>query len=180
MLGSLGDAFVYIKYWAFIWGNILKFVGKLFFKRGPVCVIRELRQYPWILQTHRATQLLRRITKGRKGAYLESTVLVIHVIAVLLVEKLDEIFYQPERLLVNEDLVPPEIAMAMGLNVWLTESMGILLPFLNPEACLDFIDEAENAGNDDQRIVSDHHAGPHGPPHPGTGRELPGRHFPLL
>jgi hypothetical protein len=143
---SLTDALVYTKYWAFIWANILKFVGKLFFKRGPMGTIRELRQYPWILQALRATQLLRRITKGRKGAYLESTALVIHSIAILLVEKLDEVFYQPERLLISEDLVPPEIAMAMGLNVWLVESMGILLPFLNPEACLDFIDEAENAG----------------------------------
>jgi benzoyl-CoA reductase/2-hydroxyglutaryl-CoA dehydratase subunit BcrC/BadD/HgdB len=143
---SLKDALIYAKYWAFIWGIIFKFVGTLLFKRGPVGAVRELRQYPWILQALKATQLLRRITKGRKGAYLESSALVVHVIAILLVEKLDEVFYQPERLLINEDLVPPEIAMAMGLNVWLTESMGILLPFLDPEACLDFIDEAENAG----------------------------------
>ena len=143
---SLKDIWIYVKYWALIWGIIFKFVGTLLFKRGPVGAFRELRQYPWILEALKATRLLRRITRGRKGAYLESTALVIHAIAVLLVEKLDEIFYQPERLLINEDLVPPEIAMAMGLNVWLTEAMGILLPFLNPEACQDFIDEAENAG----------------------------------
>ena len=143
---NLTNALIYTKYWALIWGNILKLVLKLLFKRGPMGLIRELRQYPWILQLLGVTKLLRRITCGRKGAYLESTALVIHTIAILLVEKLEEVFYQPDRLLINEDLVPPEIAMAMGLNVWLVESMGILLPFLNPEACLDFIDEAENAG----------------------------------
>jgi hypothetical protein len=144
---SVSDAFIYAKYWALIWASIFKFIGKLFFKRGPIVLIRELFfRYPWILKFLAATKLLRRLTRGRKGAYLESTALVIHSIAVLLVEKLEEVFYQPERLLINEDLVPPEIAMAMGLNVWLVEGMGILLPFLDSESCLDFIDEAENAG----------------------------------
>lgn len=143
---SLKDSLIYTKYWALIWAAIIKFIIKLLFKRGPVGLIRELIHYPWILQFLFATRLLRRITHVRKGAYLESTALVILAIAVLLVEKLEEVFYHPERLLINEDLVPPEIAMAMGLNVWLVEGMGILLPFLNPEASLDFIDEAENAG----------------------------------
>lgn len=144
---SFSDAFIYTKYWTLIWGNIFKFIGTLFFKRGPVVLVRELFfRYPWILKFLRATKLLRRLTRGRKGAYLESTALVVHAIAVLLVEKLDEVFYQPERLLISEDLVPPEIAMSMGLNVWLVESMGILLPFLDPEASINFIDEAENAG----------------------------------
>ena len=144
---SFSDAFIYTKYWAFIWGNIFKFIIRLLFKRGPIVLVRELFfRYPWILKFLSATKLLRRLTRGRKGAYLESTALVIHAIAVLLVEKLEEVFYQPKRLLISEDLVPPEIAMAMGLNVWLVEGMGILLPFLDSEACLEFIDEAENAG----------------------------------
>ncbi len=143
---SLKDSFIYAKYWALIWGNIFKFVGKLLFKRGPTGIIRELRRYPWILQLLGVTKLLRRITHGRKGIYLESTGLLIHSITVTLVEKLEEVFYQPELLLISEDLVPPEIATAMGLKVWLVEAMGILLPFLNPEAALNFIDEAENAG----------------------------------
>ncbi len=143
---SISDVFIYTKYWALIWGSIFKFLGKFFFKRGPIGLFRMFYQYPWILRFLSVTKLLRRLTRGRKGAYLESTALVIHAIAVLLAEKLEEVFYQPGRLLINEDLVPPEIAMAMGLNVWLVEGMGILLPFLNAEACLDFIDEAENAG----------------------------------
>ena len=88
---SLGDAFIYIKYWAFIWGIIFKFVGTLLFKRGPVGAVRELRQYPWILRFLSATKLLRRLTRGRKGAYLESNALVIQSLAVTLVETIEEI-----------------------------------------------------------------------------------------
>jgi hypothetical protein len=143
---SFNDAFIYTKYWALIWGSIFKLVVKLLFKKGPVGAIRVLLQYPWILRFLGATKLLRRLTKERKGAYLESTALVIRSIALTLVEKLEEVFYQPERLLIDEDLVPPEIGTAMGLNVWLVEAMGILLPLIHPEASLAFIDEAENAG----------------------------------
>ena len=143
---SLKDAFVYTKYWTLIWGCLFKLVGRLLLKRGPIGVIRVLRQYPWLLRFLGVTNLLRRLTRGRKGAYLESTGLVILSIAVTLVEKLEEVFYQPELILVNEDLVPPEIGTAMGLNVWIVEAMGFLLPLIHPEASLNFIDEAENAG----------------------------------
>lgn len=143
---SLKDAVIYTKYWILIWCSILKFVVKLIFKRGPVGAFRVIRHYPWLLRFFSTTKLLRRLTRGRKGAYLESTALIIGSIAVTLVEKLEEVVYQPEILLINEDLVPPEIGMAMGLNVWLVEAMGILLPLIHSDASENFIDEAENAG----------------------------------
>lgn len=143
---SVTDAFIYTKYWVLTWGVILKLVIKLFFRRGPMGVVRVLKQYPWILRFLSTTKLLRRLTRGRKGAYLESTALVIQSIAVTLVETLEDMFYHPELVLVNEDLVPPDIATAMGLKVWIVEAMGIMLPLIHSEASLDFIDEAENAG----------------------------------
>jgi hypothetical protein len=143
---SFSDAYIYTKYWALIWSAIFKLVVKLLFKKGPVGAIRVLLQYPWILRFLGATKLLRRLTRGRKGAYLESTALVILSIASTLVEKLEEMFYQPELVLINEDLVPPDIGTAMGLKVWIVEAMGILLPLIHPEASQNFIDEAENAG----------------------------------
>jgi len=39
---SFSDAFIYTKYWAFIWGNIFKFIIRLLFKRGPIVLVREL------------------------------------------------------------------------------------------------------------------------------------------
>ncbi len=144
--GRPGDILIYAKYWLLIWGMIFKFVGTLLFKKGPIGTIRVLINYPWIFILLRATQLQARMSHGRKGAYLESTGLVIYSIAVTLVQMLDEVIYDPEHLLIEEDLVPPEIGRAMGLNVWLVEALGILLPFLKPDAAEKYIDEIENLG----------------------------------
>lgn len=143
---SINDALIYTKYWALIWATILKLVLRLFLKKGPIGLIRELVRYPWIFQFLRTTGALRRLTRGRKGAYLEATGLTILSIGQTMVQMLEQVFYEPERLLINEDLVPPEIATAMGLNVWLVEGLGILLPVINPAFAQKYIDETENAG----------------------------------
>lgn len=140
------DSWIYTKYWILIWGQVFKLVLTLLVKRGPIGAYRKFNQYPWMFQLLLVTKLLRRFTRGRKGAYLESTCMVLHSVAVTIVIGLEEVFYKPDLLLINEDLVPPEIGKAMGLKVWLVEAMGILLPMLNPEAMLKYIDEAENLG----------------------------------
>ena len=143
---SLKDSAIYAKYWTLIWATILKLVLKLLLKRGPVGLIRELVRYPWIFQFLGTTGALRRLTRGRKGAYLEATGLTILSITETLVQMLEQVFYEPERLLINEDLVPPEIGLAMGLNVWLVEGLGLVLPVVNPVCVQKYIDETENAG----------------------------------
>jgi benzoyl-CoA reductase/2-hydroxyglutaryl-CoA dehydratase subunit BcrC/BadD/HgdB len=140
------DILIYAKYWLLIWAMIFKFVGKFLFKKGPVRLIRVLINYPWIFTLLRATELQARMSHGRKGPYLESTGLIIYSIAVTLVQLMEEVLYDPEHLLINEDLVPPEIGKAMGLNVWLVEALGILLPFLRCDYAEKYIDEAENVG----------------------------------
>jgi benzoyl-CoA reductase/2-hydroxyglutaryl-CoA dehydratase subunit BcrC/BadD/HgdB len=67
-------------------------------------------------------------------------------VALSLAEFLEDVFYHQDRLVINEEMVPPDIARAMGLKVWLPEVIGILLPILTPESDLKYIDEAENAG----------------------------------
>ncbi|MGO9147583.1 MAG: 2-hydroxyacyl-CoA dehydratase [Desulfomonilia bacterium] len=143
---SLNDALIYTKYWALIWAAILKLILKLFFKKGPIVLIRQLIHYPWMFILLRATGLLRRLSRGRKGAYLESTGLIILGITLTIAELMEDIFYHSERLIVSADLITPEIAFAMGLKTWQLEDFGIVLPFLYPEAALKYIDEAENAG----------------------------------
>jgi hypothetical protein len=143
---SLNDALIYIKYWALIWAAIFGLILKLLFKKGPLFLIRQLIRYPWIFILLKATGLLRRLTRGRKGAYLESTGLIIHGITLTVVELMEDIFYRSDRLIVSADLITPEIVRAMGLCTWQLEDFGILLPFLYPETALKYIDEAENAG----------------------------------
>ena len=44
------------------------------------------------------------------------------------IELLEGIFYRSDRLILHEDLLPPEIFRAMGLQPWVPELLGILLP----------------------------------------------------
>jgi len=139
---SLPDLLVYSRYWVLIWFHILKVV----MRRGPIGFVRELIRYPWMLHLLRATALMRRFARGRKGLYMESMCMVVHSVAVTLANMLEDIFYHKDRLIITEEMVPPDIARAMGLKVWMLEAMGILLPMMTPEFNLKYIDEAENAG----------------------------------
>jgi len=143
---NLKDSLIYARYWALIWAVILKFVIRLLFKRGPIGIIRVLVGYPWILHLLRVTGLMRRLSRGRSGLYLKSICMTIYTIAFTLAENLEDVFYHPDLLIINEEMVPPDIARAMGLKVWLLEAMGILLPILAAQSDLKYIDEAENAG----------------------------------
>ncbi len=139
---SARDFLVYAKYWLLIWACIARVV----IKRGPIGFIRELQRYPWMLYLLCVTGLMRRLTRGRGGLYLESICMTVHTVAVTLAEIIEELFYDQDRLIINEEMVPPDIARAMGLKTWLLEVMGILLPILSAEGDLKYIDEAENAG----------------------------------
>jgi len=139
---SARDFLVYARYWLLIWACIIKVV----IKRGPIGFVRELFRYPWMLYLLYVTGLMRRLIRGRNGLYLESICMTIHTVAVMLADLLEELFYHKDRLIINEEMVPPDIARAMGLKVWLLEAMGILLPFLSEDSDLKYIDEAENAG----------------------------------
>ena len=140
------DALVYIKYWALTWKTILGLFFKMLFKRGPIGLIRILIHYPWILILIGVNGLSRRLVKGRSGAYHEAICMMVHTVVVSVAVQIENIIFHSERLIINEDLVPSDIARAMGLKVWLLESMGMLLPILLPEAALKYIDEAENEG----------------------------------
>jgi len=139
---SAKDFLVYAKYWLLICACIVKVI----IKRGPIGFIRELYHYPWMLYLLCVTGLMRRLTRGRSGLYLESMCMTVHTVATTLAELLEDIFYHKDLLIINEEMVPPDIARAMGLKVWLLEAMGILLPILSGESDLKYIDEAENAG----------------------------------
>ena len=140
------DALIYVKYWSLTWMTILGLFFKMLLKQGPVGVVRILIHYPWILILIGVNGLSRRLVKGRSGAYHEAICMMVHTVVVSVAVQIENIIFHSERLIINEDLVPSDIARAMGLKVWLLESMGMLLPILLPEAALKYIDEAENEG----------------------------------
>ncbi|MBF0452223.1 MAG: 2-hydroxyacyl-CoA dehydratase, partial [Candidatus Magnetomorum sp.] len=59
---------------------------------------------------------------------------------------LDNLNQNTDRLVLHEDMVPPEILSAMGLTTWMSELLGILLPIVDSHAVESYIDVAENAG----------------------------------
>ena len=61
-------------------------------------------------------------------------------------DTLEGLLNAPERTILHEDLVPPEIFLGMGLNTWMTELLGIMLPMIVPECMEHYIDVAESAG----------------------------------
>jgi benzoyl-CoA reductase/2-hydroxyglutaryl-CoA dehydratase subunit BcrC/BadD/HgdB len=135
------DFLVYTRYWLLIWLCI----AKLIVRRGPM-IVRELIHYPWMLYLLKVTGLMRRLCRGRSGLYLESLCLTVYTVSLTLAENLEDIFYRSNRLVLSEEMVPPDIARAMGLKVWILEAMPLLLPFLSGQGDLRYIDEAENAG----------------------------------
>ncbi len=143
---GLKDILIYAKYWALIWMLIVKLGFTLLVRKGPVGVVRILMKYPWLLTFLQATRLLRRLTRDRSGAYLEATGLFLYTLALCFIEHVEEIFYQSDRMIIEEDLVPPVIARAMGLFPWTPESMPLVLAMIDSKAMEIYIDEAEHAG----------------------------------
>ena len=62
------------------------------------------------------------------------------------INQLEGIFSHKELTIISEDMVPPEIANAMGLKSWAAELMGMLVPILETHSGEKYIDIAENNG----------------------------------
>jgi benzoyl-CoA reductase/2-hydroxyglutaryl-CoA dehydratase subunit BcrC/BadD/HgdB len=126
-----------INYW-----HILRMVTR----RGLFATIRDVKKRPWILVLLKINKLLEKLAHGRSGRYRIAQALVIANITTGLIELLEDNFYHNDRLVLHEDMVPPEILYAMGLKSWLIEGMGILLPMLEPTQCEQYIDSSEVLG----------------------------------
>ncbi len=141
-----GAALIYMKYWAINYYCILKFGLEFVVELGPARSIRTLIRNPWILTLLKINGLMRRYGRGRTGLYLESVCMALQTVVAGTIDMLRQMFFHPERMVVNEDLVPLDIVHSMGLDAYLLEALGIILPILDSESCLKYIDEAENEG----------------------------------
>ncbi|HHO77385.1 MAG TPA: 2-hydroxyacyl-CoA dehydratase, partial [Deltaproteobacteria bacterium] len=148
LLGSkdLGTALIYLKYWFLNYSHMVKFSLEVLLKLGPAGVIRVLVHNPWIFTLLKVNRLMRWYGRERTGAYLESVCMALNSVVTGNVDMLRQMFFHPERLVINEDLVPIDIIHAMGLDAYLLEAIGIIMPIIDPESVLKYIDEAENEG----------------------------------
>jgi len=121
-------------------------IGWMGLKNGPFDMIRDLRRYPWMWHFMKVNGLITKLTAGRTGNYREAISMIIHAVVKEIADLLGGVYYRQDRLVLHEDMVPPEILRAMGLSPWMPEVLGILQPMLVPNAMEEFIDAAENEG----------------------------------
>ncbi|HQI80298.1 MAG TPA: 2-hydroxyacyl-CoA dehydratase family protein, partial [Deltaproteobacteria bacterium] len=143
---DLNSALIYLKYWALNYFVIARFMAEMDLRLGPVGSLRTLVGNPWMFTLLKVNALMRRYGRGRTGRYLESVCLALHTVVTGIIDMLRQMFYHPERMVVSEDLVPIDIIHAMGLDGYLLEGMGIILPIVDPGSATKYIDTAENEG----------------------------------
>jgi len=138
----IGDLAVYGKYSLVNWMKIIILVVR----HGPFDVIRDIRRYLWILVLLQVNSLMWRFIRGRTGRYREATAVVMSDIVSSVIRMMEDVFFRGNRLVIHEDMVPPEIMRAMGLAPFMTELMGILMPMIKPHSVENYIDASENEG----------------------------------
>ncbi len=133
---------VYARYKAKSGLTALRFVSD----RGLPGVAGDLRRYPWLKTLAKAFTLYERLGKNREDNYLEATCLVIAFIIEGFGYMLADVFGQPEKTVLHEDMIAPEIFRAMGLAPFMTEILGLAMPLIVPDSAEPYIDVAENNG----------------------------------
>ena len=113
---------------------------------GPRSTLERMGRYPWLRTLLRINQLHGTMTRGRTGLYREANSFLISNVVSSLVEMIEAVFDRPGTTVLHEDLVPPEILFGMGLDPWMAELLGIVMPMVNPCAMEPYIDVAEGAG----------------------------------
>lgn len=121
-------------------------IGGLVARHGPWRLARGVRRHPWLSQLLRVNGLHDTMTRGRTGLYREANAYLVSSVAAGFCEMIDDLLARPERIVLHEDLVPPEILFGMGLCPWMAEFTGIVLPMLEPSYLERYIDVAENEG----------------------------------
>ena len=108
---------------------------------GPFEFARLYKQYPWIPLATRIHELM-----DHAMNYRESMGAVIQLLLKYVSGVLDAHARNPENLIWYEELLTPEIPNAMGLTTFMTESLGLILPLIESEAAIAYVDRTENAG----------------------------------
>lgn len=121
-------------------------MGKMGLKHGPYDMIRDIKRFPWLLDFAKVNRLITKLSVSRSGNYRKAVGMAIHEVTKGIIDNIEGIFHRKDRLVLHEDMVPPEILRAMGLSPWMPEILGIVLPMIVPDAMEEYIDAAENEG----------------------------------
>ncbi len=140
---TFSDHLVHQKHKMINWGLVLKMV----LRHGPIDSTMNMVRYPWLIDFLRINGLQTRLLDGRGGEYRKALAMMISSIVKDFTGLLDGLLHEsPDRLVLHQSMVTPEIFYAMGLNHWPFDSLAVLLPTLNPHAVEKYIDASENDG----------------------------------
>ncbi|MFP4039093.1 MAG: 2-hydroxyacyl-CoA dehydratase subunit D [Desulfosudaceae bacterium] len=132
----------YSRFWT---SNYLR-MGRMITKAGLFKTYRDLQQYPWMKVLLQANLLHDKFGKNREGRHLEATSQVVSYVIKSFADLLYETLNNDDRLIIHEDMVPPEIFRAMGLAPFMAELLGIALPLILPHSVEEYIDRSESFG----------------------------------
>jgi benzoyl-CoA reductase/2-hydroxyglutaryl-CoA dehydratase subunit BcrC/BadD/HgdB len=121
-------------------------IARMGIKHGPFDMIRDIIRYPWLLDFAKMNRLVSKLSEGRRGNYRKAVGMLLHGIVTEVINYIEGIFHRQDKLVLHEDMVPPEILRAMGLSPWMPELLGIILPMIVPDVMEEYIDAAENVG----------------------------------
>ena len=131
--------------WAYQARNLVK-LGGMGWRLLPADLPAKLRKHPWLWTLLRVNELHRTMTETRTGDYREANGYLITNVISTIVELVGRALGDPERTVLHEDLVPPELLYGMGLNSWMVELLGIVVPMIDSRVVEPWIDEAEAHG----------------------------------
>ncbi|MBI5845548.1 MAG: 2-hydroxyacyl-CoA dehydratase [Deltaproteobacteria bacterium] len=136
------DAYVTLAYFARIWLS----TARLGLRLGPVSMGRAAIRYPWVMAFLKVNSFYGKLIGGRSGIQRRAGAHLVHALQNEGTRAFEELVSRPDRLILNEDLVPPEIFFAMGLSSWFAELLGFILPMFDAGKAEHYIDVAESHG----------------------------------
>jgi|ADurb_H2B_02_Slu_FD_contig_121_105947_length_4570_multi_3_in_0_out_0_2 benzoyl-CoA reductase/2-hydroxyglutaryl-CoA dehydratase subunit BcrC/BadD/HgdB len=127
------------------WMMINAFSGGLV-ARAPFGAIKTIYQQPWMFDFLKSNSFFRNLSVGRTGRNMEASGVGYAYTVKAIVDMLANAFNHPERTVLIENMVPPEIPWAMGLNTFVVEAVARVLAMHNQHSVHKYIDVAANAG----------------------------------
>ncbi len=108
---------------------------------GPSKTRMLFRNFPWLTTGLKANTLLKYC-----DGYSEFMGEIVHMIFHYMTNVFETYVKRPHKLIWFEELLTPEIPLAMGLTPFMTEAIGLLLPMVDKRADQLYVDATENAG----------------------------------
>lgn len=139
---NITDSHTTFRYWAENWAKI----GWLGVRNNPFYMLGQLDHFPWLKGLLKANRLIDMYVKPRQGLYKKANAIVAGSIISGVADMVNGVYQNREKLVVHEDLIPAEILYGMGLQPWMAEMLGIIVPFLDTNTMEHYIDRAENEG----------------------------------